>query len=112
MSFSNHIQAGSSVSFADTIVGVSESPQNSTFKHTPEDEERPPFASDIPSIIPLDTDDRARTLVLCFDGTGDQYVHLFPMCTSTSDKSSRFDADVSHLRRRMSLSTKICRTQT
>lgn len=71
MSFSNHVQAGSGVSFADTIVGV-ESAQDS--KRTPEEGGPSSPSGVIPPIIPpLDTPGRARTLVLCFDGTGDQY---------------------------------------
>jgi len=49
---------------ADTVLG---SPQDSTFKGAADSE----FPAVIPPVHP------ARTLVLCFDGTGDQYATSF-----------------------------------
>ena len=74
----------STTSPAATVVG---SPQTSTFVNGP------PKPAEVPLVIPPVHD--ARTLVLCFDGTGDQSVTVTLNPNQLISLALRFDSDVS-----------------
>ena len=71
----NHVQDASTSSQAATVVG---SPQASTFVNGP------PKPTEVPLVIP--PTQQGRTLVLCFDGTGDQSVTVNLILTRISSR--------------------------
>lgn len=102
MADSGHQQTASTISFADSAVSdsatlASPSAQSSAFTKYQEPEDvllqsvRPsidPASSIVPPEHPF------RTLVLCFDGTGDQFVNRFATSIILLIYDRRFDADV------------------
>ena len=63
-------EATSSSTVVEPLDSISFLPTNHATADTLTGEVKLPV---IPPVIPLETKDRRRTLVLCFDGTGDQF---------------------------------------
>ena len=65
-----------------------------TLISTAQDSASTPKALPLDAAIPPALPGRARTLILCFDGTGDKWVHLFHCLKRTDICYSRDDTDV------------------